>query len=170
MRGISGMALVRIVVGAIWLNGGLEKLLNPDFPQQFRSSLEAGGYINAAPPWFQSFMNGTVLPNAELFAQITRFAELALGVALILGLMTNLAAIGSLAFSLMLVFSQGGVMFGTGLATPGIFTINLVIVLLSAIILFSAAAKTLSMDRGIAKRRKGLAPLLVNRRRWDRKG
>jgi hypothetical protein len=33
-----GMAWVRILVGAVWLNGALEKFLNPQFAQ----SLEAG--------------------------------------------------------------------------------------------------------------------------------
>ena len=86
---MNGMAWVRILIGAVWLNGAIEKLLNPDFPQQFAASLNAGGFVSQAPPWFQSFMQSTVVPNAELFAQVQRFGELALGLALILGLLTN---------------------------------------------------------------------------------
>src|SRR5215213_6977012 len=66
------MTWVRILVGAVWLNGGLEKLLNPAFPRQFAASLEAGGFISQAPPFFQGFMQDTVVPNAELFAQLMR--------------------------------------------------------------------------------------------------
>jgi hypothetical protein len=36
---MKGMAWVRILVGAVWLNGALEKLLNPHFPRQFAQSL-----------------------------------------------------------------------------------------------------------------------------------
>jgi thiosulfate dehydrogenase [quinone] large subunit len=165
---LSGMTWVRILVGAIWLNGALEKFLNPDFPQQFRAALEAGGYVAQAPLWFQSFMTGVVVPNAELFAQLIRFGELALGLALILGLLTNLAALGSMLFSLTLVVSQGGVQLGTGLATPGILTINMVLALLSLIILLSAASKRLSLDAAIAGRNPKLAPPLVNRQTGGR--
>jgi thiosulfate dehydrogenase [quinone] large subunit len=159
------MAWVRIVVGAVWLNGALEKLLNPEFPRQFAASLEAGGFVSQAPPFFRSFMQGTVVPNAEIFAQLVRLGELALGVALILGLLTNLAALGSIGMSIMLLLSQGGVGFGTGLGPPELLTINLLIALLSVGILLSSASKAVSVDSALAKRRPGLSLLLTNRRK-----
>ena len=113
-----GMAWVRILVGAVWLNGALEKLLNPHFPQQFAQSLKVGGFISQAPSFFRAFMEGVVAPNPEAFAQIVRFVELSLGIALLLGLLTNLAALGSIAQSLVIMLSQGGVAFGTGLGAP----------------------------------------------------
>ena len=115
---MNGMVLVRILIGAVWLNGGLEKLLNPSFPGQFAASLEAGGFVSQAPPFFQGFMRGYVVPNAELFAQFMRAGELMLGIALILGLLTNLAAIGSVGLSAVILLSQGGVGLGTGLGAP----------------------------------------------------
>jgi thiosulfate dehydrogenase [quinone] large subunit len=159
------MAWVRIVVGAVWLNGALEKLLNPEFPRQFAASLQAGGFVSQAPPFFRSFMQGTVVPNAEIFAQLVRLGELALGVALILGLLTNLAALGSIGMSIMLLLSQGGVGFGTGLGPPELLTINLLIALLSVGILLSSASKAVSVDSALAKRRPGLSLLLTNRRK-----
>ena len=161
---MNGMALVRIVIGAVWLNGGLEKLLNPDFPQQFAQSLEVGAFVSQAPAFFQNFMQSTVVPNAETFAQLVRFGELFLGVTLILGLLTNLAAIGSVFMSLNIMLSQGSPNFGEGLGSPGVFTINAVLLLLSLIVLFSPNAKALSLDSPIADRRPRLAPLLTNRR------
>ena len=161
---MNGMAWVRILVGAVWLNGAIEKLLNPDFPQQFAASLNAGGFVMQAPPWFQSFMQSTVVPNAELFAQIQRFGELALGLALILGLLTNPAALGSIVLSLMILLSQGGVRLGTGIGSPEILTINLLVALISLLILLSPAAKALSLDEPLARGRPRLAPLLTNRR------
>ena len=161
---MSGMALVRILVGAVWLNGALEKFLNPEFPRQFAASLNAGGFISQAPPWFQDFMHENVVPNAELFAQLQRFGELALGLALIFGLLTNLAAIGSIALGLTLLISQGGVRLGTGLGSPEFLDIDLLIALISLVILLSPAAKALSLDAALARSRPRLAPLLVNRR------
>ncbi len=161
---MNGMVWVRILIGAVWLNGAVEKLLNPDFPQQFAASLNAGGFVSQAPPWFQSFMQSTVVPNAELFAQIQRFGELALGLALILGLLTNPAALGSIVLSLAILLSQGGVRLGTGIGSPEILTINLLVALISLLILLSPAAKALSLDEPLARGRPRLAPLLTNRR------
>ena len=161
---MNGMVWVRILIGAVWLNGAVEKLLNPDFPQQFAASLNAGGFVSQAPLWFQSFMQSTVVPNAELFAQLQRFGELALGLALILGLLTNPAALGSIVLSLAILLSQGGVRLGTGIGSPEILTINLLVALISLLILLSPAAKALSLDEPLARGRPRLAPLLTNRR------
>ncbi len=159
------MVWVRVLIGAVWLNGGIEKLLNPDFPRQFADSLAAGGFVSQAPPFFQGFMRGTVVPNAELFAQLMRAGELTLGIALILGLLTNLAAVGSAVLSVMILLSQGGVGLGTGLGTPEFLTMNVLIALLSVVVLFSAAAKVFSVDSRLARRSPGLSTLLTNRRR-----
>ena len=161
---MNSIVWVRVLVGAVWLNGAVEKLLNPEFPQQFATSLEAGGFVSQAPPFFQDFMRGVVVPNAELFAQLMRLGELALGIALILGLLTNLAAIGSVALSIVIMLSQGGVRLGTGLGAPEFLTVNVLVALLSVVILLSAASKDLSVDALLARRSPGLSPLLLNRR------
>lgn len=161
---MSGMAWVRVLIGAVWLNGAIEKFLNPDFPQQLATSLGAGGFISQAPSWFQDFMRESVVPNAEVVGQLAPFGELALGLALILGLLTNPAAVGSIVFSTALLLSQGGFRLGTGLAEPEFFTVNALVALISLIILLSPAAKALSLDAVLARNRPRLAPLLVNRR------
>jgi thiosulfate dehydrogenase (quinone) large subunit len=158
------MVWVRVLVGAVWLNGGLEKLLNPSFPQQFATSLQAGGFVSQAPLFFRTFMQGTVVPNAELFAQLMRAGELALGMALILGFLTNFAAVGSVGLSLVIMLSQGGVRLGTGLGAPEFLTINVLVALISLVVLVSPAAKALSVDAVLARRSQGLSTLLLNRR------
>ncbi len=161
---MSSMALVRMLIGAVWLNGAVEKFLNPEFPRQLATSLGAGGFISQAPPWFQDFMNDTVVPNAELVAQLARFGELALGLALILGLLTNPAAVGSIVFSVAILLSQGSVRLGTGLAEPEFLTINVLVALISLVILLSPSAKALSLDAALVRNRPFLSSILVNRR------
>lgn len=161
---VNGMGWVRVLVGAVWLNGGVEKLLNPSFPGQFATSLEAGGFVSLAPPFFQDFMRGYVVPNAELFAQLMRAGELTLGIALIVGLLTNLAALGSVGLSVVILLSQGGVGLGTGLGAPELLTINVLVALISVVILLSPAAKKFSIDSHLAQRSPALSPLLTNRR------
>ena len=161
---MNGMVWVRVLIGAVWLNGGVEKLLNPSFPKQFAVSLQAGGFVSQAPPLFQEFMKGYVVPNAELFAQLMRVGELTLGIALILGLLTNLAALGSIGLSAVILLSQGGVGLGTGLGSPEFLTINVIVALISVVILLSPGAKELSVDSRLAERSPALSPLLTNRR------
>ncbi|MGB3683348.1 MAG: TQO small subunit DoxD [Rubrobacteraceae bacterium] len=162
---MNGMAWVRILIGAIWLNGAVEKFLNPNFSQQLSQSLQAGGFVAQAPPFFQTFMQNNVVPNAGTVAQLARFGELFLGIALILGLLTNLAALGSIAMSVALLLSQGGVSLGTGLGVPQFLTINLLVALLSVVVLLSSSAKSPSVDATISRRRPGLSPLLTNSNR-----
>ncbi len=153
---MNGMSWVRIIVGAVWINGALEKILNPEFPRQFAASLQAGGFVSQAPPFFRSFMQDTVVPNAETFAQLMRVGELALGIALVLGLFTNLAAVGSIVLSAMILLSQGGVRFGgTGLGPPEFLTINVLIALLSLVILISPESKTSSANIRFPGRKRG---------------
>ena len=151
---VNGMTGIRILLGAIWLKGAAEKILNPQFPTQFAQSLQAGGFVSQAPPWFQSFMQGTVVPDAELFAGLVRVGELALGLGLLLGLLTNLAALGSMAFGLTLLLSEGGVGLGTGLGPPEFLTINLVVALLSLVVLLAPDARSASLDRVFSRARK----------------
>ncbi len=161
---MKGMAWVRVLVGAVWLNGALEKLLNPDFPAQFADSLAAGGFVSQAPSFFRAFIEGVVAPNAEVFAQVVRLVELSLGLALVLGVLTNLAALGSVGQSLSIMLSQGGVGFGVGLGAPEFLNFDLLMALLSVAILLSPGAKLPSLDAALARRRPRLAPLLLNRR------
>ena len=163
------MVWVRILVGLTWLDGAAEKLANGGFPQQFAATVHSGGYVRQAPGWFKPFMQGVVSPHAGLFANLTRAGELGFGLLLLFGLLTNLAALWSIVYSLVLLFSQGGVGFGMGLGPPGILTINLVVALLSLVILLSPEAKAFSVDGGLAGRSRTLAILLTNRERATRR-
>jgi thiosulfate dehydrogenase [quinone] large subunit len=109
-------------------------------------------------------MRSVVVPNVDLFAQFMRAGELALGIALILGLLTNLAAVGSVGLSTVIMLSQGGVRLGLGLGAPEFLTMNVLVALISVVILLSPAAKSLSMDAILARRSPRLSPLLTNRR------
>lgn len=162
---MNAMVWVRVIVGAVWLNAGLEKLLNPSFPRQFTDSLATGGFISQAPPFFQTFMMNNVVPNAGAVAQFVRAAELMIGLALILGLLTNFAALGSIVLSAMILFGTGGVRFGGGLGPPEFLNMNLLMALLSLAILFSAAAKYSSFDANLVRRTPSLSLLLTNRRK-----
>jgi thiosulfate dehydrogenase [quinone] large subunit len=50
--------------------------------------------------WYRSFLEGTVLPNAALFATLQTYGEIAVGIGLVLGLLTGLAALVGLVLAL----------------------------------------------------------------------
>ena len=51
---------MRVLVGAVWRYGALEKLLNPHFLRQLAGSLTAGGFVSQAPGFICAFMQGIV--------------------------------------------------------------------------------------------------------------
>jgi thiosulfate dehydrogenase [quinone] large subunit len=109
--------IVRLYVGYQWLTAGLEKLTGHDFTIGATFGKATGsawvfsahdgaaikGFVmgalaqtSGAHPsvqgWYGSFLQTFVLPNAAFFAYVVTFGEVLVGVALILGLLTGIAA------------------------------------------------------------------------------
>lgn len=88
-------ALVRILTGILFLTLGAEKVLG---------AFTHGGFAKGARvmlpsswPFWRSFLESVVLPRAAVFAWVVAVSELAIGLALVLGLWTRQAAVaGSL--------------------------------------------------------------------------
>jgi thiosulfate dehydrogenase [quinone] large subunit len=93
--------VVRLYLGYAWLTAGWGKVTNPKWV-----GAEAGtgltGFINGAigkaadgkdvSGWYASFLENMVLPNAKVFSYMVAFGELLVGLGLILGLLTGVAA------------------------------------------------------------------------------
>ncbi|MEO8955232.1 MAG: DoxX family protein [Ktedonobacteraceae bacterium] len=109
--------IVRLYVGYEWLIAGLEKMFGRDFtigstfgkvsgsPWVFSAHdgaaikgfvtgalAQSSGPHPAVQGWYASFLQTVVLPNAGLFAYMVTFGEVLVGIALILGLLTGIAA------------------------------------------------------------------------------
>ncbi len=108
--------IVRVYVGYEWLTAGWEKLTGHSisfgsFGQSTGSAwvfsghdgtaikgfvggavAQATGAHPAVQGWYASFLQSVVLPHAALFAYIITFGEVLVGIALILGLLTGIAA------------------------------------------------------------------------------
>ncbi len=94
--------LVRIWVGWQWLSAGWEKLHNPAWVGG-RAGTALHGFLLGAlkqttgahpnvQPWYAHFLNGVALPGVHVFTYLVAFGETAVGVALILGVLTGAAA------------------------------------------------------------------------------
>jgi thiosulfate dehydrogenase (quinone) large subunit len=109
--------IVRLYVGYQWLVAGLDKLTGRDFtigatfgkvvskPWVFSGHdgaaikgfvagalAQSTGAHPAVQGWYAGFLQNFVLPNAGLFAYMVTFGEVLVGIALILGLLTGIAA------------------------------------------------------------------------------
>lgn len=93
---------VRLYVGWIWLEAGLEKVQNPAWAGS-TAGVAMKGFIMGAiakaseehpavQDWYAAFLNSFVLPNISVFSFVVAYGELLVGIALILGIFTGIAA------------------------------------------------------------------------------
>ena len=109
--------LVRLYVGYQWLTAGLEKLTGHSFTfgASFGTSAgtpwvfgthngaaikgfvagaltQATGAHPAVQGWYGAFLQSVVLPNAAVFAYLVTFGEVLIGLGLLFGVLTGIAA------------------------------------------------------------------------------
>src|SRR5437867_7351922 len=108
-----------------------------------------GKYAEGKPVgFFRDFMQRTVIPHSELFAQLTAFGEVAVGLGLTAGLLTTLAA----GIGLLLVVNYGLAVQWQGSAQQG-FHYMLVVSLV--VILAARAGRYWGVDGWLRLRRPG---------------
>jgi len=94
--------------------------------------------------WYQNLLNSVVVPLSSTFGTLVVIAEMYLGVALVLGFTTRLAALVALFLLLNYMCAKGALPWG-----PGIDQSDIILALL---ILFSDAGRTFGLDKLIARR------------------
>lgn len=104
-----GWTALRIWLGVMWIQAGVSKLWGAENPS-FLHNNGAGvagfaGHGVAAYSWWGTFLHSFVVPNASWIAVLVALSEFAIGVLLSLGLLTRLAALGSLALLFTYVMS-----------------------------------------------------------------
>jgi thiosulfate dehydrogenase [quinone] large subunit len=128
--------VVRVVLGYWWLNAGYQKIWGSE-----RSAFWFGGGAGvkgfatagitgsatgkggASYGWWAGFLHNFVLPNASWIAKVIALSELAIGIALILGLLTGLAALAGLLLNLIYMFT------GSAGVNPAYATLSVLLVL-----------------------------------------
>lgn len=94
--------ILRLYVGYEWLIAGLGKLGNPAWTGQ-NAGAAITGFVNGAlqrtggehpdvQAWYAWFLQNLVLPNASLWSYLVTFGEILVGIGLILGIFTGIAA------------------------------------------------------------------------------
>src|SRR3989344_5455608 len=94
--------VVRVYVGWQWLHAGWGKVTNPAWVGSDAGSAVTG-FLNGAlaktsgahpdvSGWYAGFIQSVALPNASLISYLVTYGEILVGVALILGIFTGIAA------------------------------------------------------------------------------
>jgi uncharacterized membrane protein YphA (DoxX/SURF4 family) len=78
---LAGLVIIQVFLGYEWFMSGLSKVLAGDFVTGIGETLAAQSQDLSG--WYKSFLDGAVIPNAELFGYLVMIGELTVGVALI---------------------------------------------------------------------------------------
>jgi len=99
------ITLLRVYTGVFFLYYGFGKVRNPDFDNGLAGFVS--GRLENSAGFIKPFLESVVLPNNGVFAFLVAWGELAIGLALILGLATRWASVA------------GALMVGAFWATKG---------------------------------------------------
>ena len=137
------LVLLRVYLGVVFLVAALPKL-----PQDFTLGLT--GFVQQvglqkAHQFYRPFLEQVVLPNAPVFAALVTWAELLVGVTLVLGLLTRFSAAVAAVLTLNYMFAKGA-WFWTPSSNDAAF------VAISVALLIGAAGRTLGLDAFLARR------------------
>jgi thiosulfate dehydrogenase [quinone] large subunit len=95
--------------------------------------------------FYKHFLEGVVLPNSSLFAQLTAWGETVVGLGLTLGILTGLASV----VGLVLVINYG---LATQWMSPGQQGFHLVLFFLMLAFFFARGGRTWGIDGWLARR------------------
>lgn len=94
--------ILRVYVGWIWLEAGWSKVMSPVWTGD-KAGVAVAGFVHGAiaktagahpdvSGWYAVWLKDIILPNASLFSHIVAYGELLVGIGLILGIFTGVAA------------------------------------------------------------------------------
>ena len=104
---------LRIYLGYMWIMAGLEKyiaagLITRCWPDRRRASASMMQLIgDQTPGWYAWIVDAILVPNAMLFQKLIVFTEVGIGVALIAGLFTFIAAAVAVVMNINFMLSTG---------------------------------------------------------------
>ena len=102
------LAIIRIYLGYSWLTGGWGKITGGGFDASgfIQGAIgKASGDHPAVQGWWASFLETVAFPGADVFTLMVMWGEFLVGLALILGLFTNFAALMGITMNFAFLFS-----------------------------------------------------------------
>ena len=125
--------IIRLYVSWQWLSAGYEKATNTIWTGS-KAGMALSGFIQGAlhktggtnpdvAGWYATFLHNVVLPNVAFFSYIVSYGELLVGVGLLLGAFTGIAAFFGAFMNMNYLFS------GTVSINPLLFLLELFLIL-----------------------------------------
>lgn len=139
--GKSWLAILRIYIGAYFIHSSLDKF-TASYINEFSKVLGRWAH-DSAFEWYRDFLGHYVVPHAKFFAYVTAIGEFAVGVMLIVGLLSGLAAI-------LGVFLYANYYLGEGNGSIISNWVTIMICLL--VILFTGAGRIFGFDKYLSKK------------------
>jgi len=133
------LALIRILIGYEWLRAGWEKVSDPEFAAGLSGTLAFFAKENPNG-WYIGFLQNVALPNVTIFAQLVAWGELLVGLALVLGLFTEVAAFFGMVMNVNFFFAASHL-------SPSTYSLNMVMFVVTLILLLTRAGKSLGLDQ-----------------------
>jgi thiosulfate dehydrogenase (quinone) large subunit len=136
---------VRLYLAMQWLGGGFEKLVSPDWTGD-RAGAGLGNFIESTlglagaqhrqvEGWYAALLRDVVLPHAAAVGQVVTIAEIAIGLCLLLGAFTGIAA-------------AAGIVLNSSYALAGAIGIDPLMILLEVLIVVAwRTAGWVGLDR-----------------------
>jgi thiosulfate dehydrogenase [quinone] large subunit len=110
--------VLRLWLGYVWLQAGWGKVFGDKAAGWVGNKAGAAvtGFLKRAregatgenpqvPAWYAGFVREVALPNAQLFSYMVAYGEVLVGIALIVGLFTNFAALMGIVMNLSYLFA-----------------------------------------------------------------
>ena len=124
---------IRVYVGWQWLEAGIQKVQSPVWVGSHAGVALQGFVLGAfkktlgphpdVASWYASFLHAVVIPHAALFSYLVSFGEVAVGIGLILGIFTGIAAFFGAFMNMNYLFA------GTVSVNPLLFLFELFLIL-----------------------------------------
>ncbi|MBW7455635.1 DoxX family protein [Paenibacillus sepulcri] len=134
------LTIIRIYLGWQWLASGWDKISGGKFDATgfLRAAVNhSNGDNPAVQPWWADFLNYFAIPNAGLFNLLVPWGEFLVGLGLIIGMFTSIAALMGIVMNFSYLFS--------GTTSTGPQMVLLEILILAA----SSNAAKLGFDRWV---------------------
>jgi len=146
------LALLRVLSSYSWLSGALigsDAKLRPDFLSGSGlvariTDPEKGFAHTALTEGLSSFLTGTVVPHASLFAWMIALSELTIGLSLLLGIFSRLGGLLAIVRAITNVLIAG--------AKPDTLGHNYMLALAGLVVMISAAGRAYGLDRRLIAR------------------
>ncbi|MGP4041476.1 DoxX family protein [Gracilibacillus sp. D59] len=102
------LTFIRMYLGYNWMTGGWGKITGGEFDASeflHGAVANATGEHPAVQGWWAAFLETVAIPGADIFTFLVMWGEFLVGIALILGLFTNFAALMGIMMNFAFLFS-----------------------------------------------------------------